>query len=156
LILREHAERDMSIRWLRTTTIGVVAAGLMSCSAATEPHSDVDRARAAWLTGKPAAYSFEVESHFSMFPKSGYYRVQVSNGQVVSAVNPDGEPVTDFRLTIDRIWDSVLAARSRGELNSALFDHRGVPVEVDMGPWPVDGGVHYSVRNFAASNLSRR
>jgi hypothetical protein len=50
--------------------------------------------------------------------------------------------------TIDEIWNRILDARERGQLNSAQFDRQGVPVESDMGPWPVDGGVHYSVRAF--------
>jgi len=100
---------------------------------------------------RPLAYTFEVATASSWLPRSGYYRVQVSNGQVVAARDSSGQAVADFGITVDGIWDELLEHRARGELNSARFDERGVPVEVDMGPWAVDGGVHYSVRNFAAS-----
>jgi hypothetical protein len=60
--------------------------------------------------------------------------------------------VANFTLTVDTIWEMLLAARASGELNSAVFNQRGVPVEADMGPWPVDGGVRYSVRNFTESD----
>lgn len=138
--------------WPRIAAIGFATA-LLSCSGATEPrHVDVDLARTVWLTNHPRAYSFEVATATSWFPKSGYYRVQVSDGQVVAARDSSGKVVDNFSLTVDGIWDQLLAARAKGELNSAFFNQRGVPVESDMGPWPVDGGVHYSVRNFTASN----
>jgi len=141
----------MSGRWARIAATAV-AATLLSCSGATEPrHADVDLARSVWLANHPQAYSFEVATASSWFPKSGYFRVQVSNGQVVAASDSAGHAIANFTLTVDLIWDQLLAARARGELNSALFNQRGVPVESDMGPWPVDGGVHYSVRIFAGS-----
>lgn len=142
----------MDGRCARAAAIVAVAAALLNCSGTTEPrHTDVDLARSAWLGNHPQAYSFEVAIATSWFPKSGYYHVQVSIGQVVAASDSAGRAVADFTLTVDGIWDQLLAARARGELNSALFNRRGVPVESDMGPWPVDGGVHYSVRSFAES-----
>jgi hypothetical protein len=84
-------------------------------------------------------------------PKSGYYRVNVIDRKVASATDPAGKPLQSFTLTVDVIWDRLLAAQAVGELNSALFDRRGVPVETNYGPWPVDGGVHYSVRRFTAN-----
>lgn len=140
----------MSRRWARFGVVGI-AATLLGCSKPTEPrHADVDLARSVWLADHPRAYTFEVATASSWFPKSGYFLVQVSDGQVLAASDSTGKAVTNFTLTVDGIWDRLLAARARGELNSALFNQRGVPVESDMGPWPVDGGVHYSVRNFAA------
>lgn len=135
--------------WPRALSIAT-AITLLGCSSTTEPlgSTDVDAARARWLAFRPQAYAFEVEPSSSWFAPSGYYRVQVSAGQVISARNPDGQVVTDFALTVDGIWDQLLAARASEELNSARFDARGVPVESDMGEWPVDGGRHYSVRNF--------
>lgn len=136
--------------WGRIAAIAV-ATTVMSCSGATEPrYADVDVARRVWLANHPRAYSFEVATASSWFPKSGYYRVQVADGQVVAASDSTGKAVANFTVTVDGIWDALLAARTRGELNSAVFNLRGVPVETDFGPWPVDGGVHYSVRNFAA------
>jgi hypothetical protein len=140
----------------RVVGIMAVAAALLNCSGTGEPRgpdgplsADVDRARSAWLGDHPLAYRFEVAVASSWFPRSGYYHVQVSNGQVVAAVSSTLQVVADFTLTVDTIWDHLLAARARGELNSALFNVRGVPVETDMGPWPVDGGLHYWVRHFA-------
>jgi Family of unknown function (DUF6174) len=124
---------------------------LVGCGGTTtEPlHSDVDLARRAWLAEGATSYSFRVATTGSWFPGEGYVRVQVDGGRVVAAVAPDGvsAPVAP-PPTIDEIWDRLLEARDRGQLNSAEFDRHGVPVETDMGPWPVDGGVHYSVREF--------
>jgi hypothetical protein len=156
--VKKQQESEMASRRARVVAIIAVAAALMNCSGTSEPRSpdapltaDVDRARSAWLGDHPLAYRFEVAVASSWFPMSGYYRVQVSDGRVVAAVSATLQVVADFTLTVDTIWDHLLAARARGELNSALFNLRGVPVETDMGPWPVDGGVHYSVRNFAIS-----
>ena len=140
-------------RLARRTFAGLVASALLiGCSAATttEPlHSDVDRARAAWLAEGATSYSFELATESSWFPKGGYVAVEVRGGRVVASVAPVGQPSpSGLPPTIDEIWDRILEARTRGELNSAQFDTRGVPVESDMGPWPVDGGVHYSVRAF--------
>jgi uncharacterized protein DUF6174 len=144
----------MRSNWVRATALGIVSTAILGCSeTATEPrHTDVDLARSVWLTSHPQAYSFEVATASSWFPSAGYYRVRVSNGQVISATDPTGKPVANFTLTVDTIWDYVLAARARGELNSAVFNQRGIPVEADMGPWAVDGGVRYSVRNFTQSD----
>ncbi len=139
----------MGTSLVRAIAITMVSAAILGCSDSTEPrHTDVDAARSVWLSNHPQAYSFEVSTATSWFPSAGYIRVQVSNGQVIAATDPAGAPVANFSLTIDTIWDELLAARERGQLNSAVFTQRGVPVESDMGPWPVDGGVHYSVRNF--------
>lgn len=51
----------------------------------------------------------------------------------------------------DSLDDAGVTARAEGELNSALFNDRGVPVEFDYGEWASDGGVHYSLRNFEPS-----
>lgn len=143
----------MGSSWVRATVIAIVSTAILGCSGTTtEPrHGDVDLARSVWLTSHPQAYSFEVAKASSWFPSAGYYRVQVSNGRVIAATDPTGKAVANFTLTVDTIWDLLLAARARGELNSAVFNQRGIPVESDMGPWPVDGGVHYSVRNFTES-----
>jgi hypothetical protein len=137
----------------RRTFAGLIASAWLSgCSAAasTEPlHGDVDRARAAWLAEGATTYSFELATASSWFPKGGYVRVQVSGGRVVATVAPIGERApAGPPPTLDEIWDRILDARERGQLNSAEFDRHGVPIESDMGPWPVDGGVHYSVRAF--------
>jgi hypothetical protein len=148
-----HADRRIFMRRLgRRTFAGLIASALLiGCSAATtEPlHGDVDRARQAWLAGSATSYSFELATASSWFPKGGYVFVEVNDGRVVATVAPAGEPSpAGVPPTIDEIWNRILDARERGQLNSAQFDRQGVPVESDMGPWPVDGGVHYSVRAF--------
>jgi hypothetical protein len=104
-----------------------------------------------WLTSEITDYSFEVAIATSWVPKSGYYSVNVVDKKVDIAIDASGKPVEDFTLTVDGIWDGLLAARAIGQLNSARFNSRGVPIETDWGPWPVDGGVHYSVRRFVVA-----
>lgn len=125
----------------------------MTCTGSTEPlGNQVDFNRNLWLANRPRAYSFEVAPSSAWFAPTGYYHVQVSDGRVLAASDPSGKPLTDFTITIDVIWDELLAARARNEpLNSVHFENLGVPAEVDWGEWAVDGGVHYSVRNFARS-----
>jgi hypothetical protein len=141
----------MRRNFARMAAVVAVSLGLVTCSNSTAPrHANVDHARIIWLGNRPSSYSFEVAIR-AQTGQSDYYQVQVANGQVVAAIDPADKAVANFTLTIDKIWDQVLAARAKDELHSALFDERGVPVESDMGPWELDGGVHYSVRNFAAT-----
>lgn len=109
---------------------------------------DVDLARQIWLRSRPAEYSFELASQSSWFSKSGYTRVNVEDGVVVEATDPEGNPSENFTTTVDTLWDRLLAARERDELNSARFDRNGVPVEINYGPWELDGGIAFWVRNF--------
>jgi hypothetical protein len=77
--------------------------------------------------------------------------VEVSGGVVVAATDSEGSPIEGYSLTLDTLWAHVLSARSRGELNSALFDWQGVPIKVDWGDWALDGGIRYQVQNFVKS-----
>ena len=139
----------MARNWMRLSGIVAASAALLSCSDATGPrHGNVDVARSRWLGSHPPAYTFEVATESSWCPRSGYYRVEVRSGEVVIARDAAGRVVPGFTLTVEGIWDQLLAARAKGELNSAAFDVRGVPVECDMGSWPVDSGVHYWIREF--------
>jgi hypothetical protein len=139
----------MCKRVFRALACAALLAGGLSCSGPTEPfHSDIDLARRAWLESHPDAYSFEVAFASSWFPRSGYSRVQVQDGEVVAATDSAGTPLDDFTTTVDSLWNRLLAAREVGELNSARFDWEGVPVEFDYGPWELDGGIRYWVRNF--------
>ena len=113
--------------------------------------SDVDTSRSRWLAGNVTDYTFEVAIQTSWFPRSPFIQVDVADGMVVSAREIEGEVLEEFTLTVDSIWNQLLEARAQGQLNSATFNHRGVPIEIDFGPWAVDGGVHYSVRRFASS-----
>lgn len=137
----------MHIRAIRPLSIAAMMLAACSDPVVFE-HSDVDAAREAWLDANFSDYRFEVAIATSWVPQSGFYQVRVRDGEVIAAWNADGDVVSLFTLTVDQIWDELLAARDAGQLNSATFDHRGVPLETDFGPWPVDGGVHYSVRNF--------
>jgi hypothetical protein len=139
----------------RAVTTSVLVAAVASLIAAngcyepTEPyHTDIDRAHEAWLTSHPREYTFEVAWAWSMLPRSGYTHVEVSDGVVVSATDPDGGLIGGYSLTVDTLWMYVLDARTSGELNSARFDSQGVPIQVDWGDWALDGGVGYRVRNF--------
>ena len=142
--------RQLGRRRFATLLASAWLIGCADAPTAPEPlHRDVDLARSTWLAVGATSYSFEISTATSWFPPKGYVRVQVDGGRVVAAVAADGVSQPDFPPpTLDDIWDFILAARQRGELNSAEFDSRGVPVETDLGPWPVDGGVHYSVRRF--------
>src|SRR5215213_2263490 len=93
----------------RRTVVSVLAsAWLIGCAGTTtEPlNSDVDLARRAWLNAGETRYSFEIATASSWFPKSGYVRVQVEDGRVVSAIAPDGVPQSVVTSpTIDDLWD---------------------------------------------------
>ena len=72
---------------------GMLASALIiGCGGATtEPlHSDVDRAREAWLSEGATSYTFELATASSWFPKGGYVLVRVNDGLVVAAVAPVG------------------------------------------------------------------
>lgn len=131
--------------------ISVVVLMQEGCSQPTEPHSDVRAARRVWLASNVTDYTFELAITSSWVPKSDYYRIRVAGRKVIAVTTPGGERVENLTLTIDDIWDALLAARASGDLNSVVFNSRGVPVETDMGDWPVDAGVHYSVRKFVPS-----
>lgn len=120
------------------------------CSSATEPLlRDVDVARTRWLADRPAEYMIEVAIATSWTPKSAYHRAAVVGARLTSVVDENGAPVsTTWAISIDSLWQRVLTERANGTLNSAVFSRAGVPLETDWGPWPVDGGVHYSVRNY--------
>lgn len=133
--------------WARVALIAALGT-LSSCSSPTEALGNhVDFERALWLQRHPKAYRFEVEI-VAFLNRPGFVRVQVSDGRVVDARDSSGQPIADYALTIDGLWDAILFARARNELNSATFGPWGVPAEVDVGTVANDGGAHYSVRNF--------
>lgn len=124
---------------------------VVSCSNRTsEPEplfSDVDAAHNAWLANRPASYAFNVTIGASIL--IGPLHVTVAGGKVVSALDARGKPDTTFTTTIDSIWATILQFRAAGQLNSAQFNARGVPIEIDVGRPEVDSGIHFSVRNFS-------
>jgi hypothetical protein len=135
-------------------SFAILTALLVLNTACSEPAgpaiSDVDTARAAWLRTSPDDYTFEIASASSWFPRSGYYRVVVEDREVVSVTAPDGSTF-HLAITIDELWERILAARAANQLHRAQFSANGVPLDVDYGPWEVDGGVRYWIRNFRAS-----
>ena len=116
--------------------------------AAPPTHTNIDWARQVWLESRPSEYTFEIEFTSSWWAPSGYYSVHVADSAVIAATDSAGKPVEHFSVTVDTVWKRLLDGRARGELNSAYFNAGGVPIEVDSGPWPADGGWHISVRNF--------
>ena len=127
----------------------VVATG--GCNPGTAPViHDIDVARARWLAEPPSSYVFE-EAVEGSFPKSPYYRVTVVANSIVTVVNEKGAAVplpAGAIISLDSLWNEIISERAKGNLNSAVFSEAGIPLEVDWGPWPVDGGVRYFVRNF--------
>ena len=136
-------------RTLSRLPIVVLALLLGSCGSPTDLHSDIDAARSDWVALNARDYVFEVSMRTSWTPTSGFYRVRVVNRQVAEAFDPHGAPTQGFSLTLDSVWEQILASRASDEVNAVAFDARGVPVETDLGPWAADGGRHYSVRRFA-------
>jgi hypothetical protein len=102
----------------------------------------------AWLAAGIEDYRFEVSTASSWFPRSGYVRVRVVDGEVVSATDEAGDPAEHFDLTIEELWRFILDAEADGQLHEARFGRWGVPVEVNLGRWEVDGGAAYWVRGF--------
>ena len=135
---------------MRGTLLLIPLLFVSGCSSATQPLlNDVDVARARWLAQRPAEYTVEVAIATSWTPKSAYHRATVVGATVTSVVDENGDAVTStWAISIDSLWQRVLTEQANGNLNSAVFSHAGVPLEADWGPWPVDGGVHYSVRNY--------
>lgn len=122
----------------------------LACDSPAEPTTqDVDLARAEWLVHRPASYSFRFAQASSWAPMSPFVTLVVTGGVVTAAYDENRKPLAVTRAwTIDSVWTTVLTAKQRGELNSATFSLTGVPLEVDYGFWPADGGVHYSIRSF--------
>jgi hypothetical protein len=129
-------------------TIVIAATG---CSSGTEPVlRDIDVARTRWLAQQPSSYVFE-EAVEGSFPKSPYYKVTVVANSIVAVVNEKGAALplpAGAIISLDSLWNEIISERAKRNLNSAVFSEAGVPIEADWGPWLVDGGVRYFVRNF--------
>lgn len=119
----------------------------IACSDPVEPHGDVAAAYVDWLRGNYSDYVFDISTAWSMTPRSPYYRVRVEGDSVVSATDENGDR-SRSAATIDDVWRWILTAHEAGELNSARFDRRGVPLEVDMGDRARDGGGAVWIRSF--------
>jgi uncharacterized protein DUF6174 len=137
---------------MRLSSFALVAILAAGCASPAEPHTnDVAFAHAQWLALHPSSYSFNLWiGAFASIP--GPIHITVANGQMTSALDPTGTPLQLSAITIDGLWARILSARQNGTLNSAEFSLSGVPTDVDMGTWANDGGVHYTVRNFAVTH----
>lgn len=134
---------------MRLYSAALIAIFAIGCASSTEPHTvDVALAHAQWLRFHPGSYSFDL-SMWASTPPAGPFRITVTNGQMTSAVDPSGRAIQFSAFTIDSLWARILSARQSGTLNSAEFMLSGVPTDADMGVWASDGGVHYTIRNFA-------
>ena len=110
-------------------------------------HTDIDQARADWLANRRASYSFEVTIQSSWSPATPY-SVRVVNGVVVERVDLlSGTKSTDGE-TIDDIWDAILQARNRNQVNEVRFSVLGIPVMADVGIWAIDGGLSWQVTRY--------
>jgi len=136
----------------RLLCVAMAISFVVGCSSRTsEPAgpllTDVDAARTAWLANRPTSYAFNVTIGASIL--IGPLHVAVVGGRVVSALDAHGRSVPTFTTTIDSIWSTILDFRARGQVNSAEFNARGVPIEIDLGRPEVDAGIHFSVRSFS-------
>lgn len=136
-------------RALLPLLLALVLTPISGCSSPTELHGDIAAARMDWMRMNARDYVFEVSITSSWTPPSGFFRVRVVNRQVIEAFQPNGSPAQGFTLTLDGIWDRILAAQTDDQVNAVSFDGRGVPIEADIGHWASDGGMRYSVRRFA-------
>lgn len=136
---------------MRLSCFALIAIFGVGCASTTVPlphTNDVDFAHAQWLAFHPSSYSFDLSiAAFARIP--GPIHITVANGQMTSAVDASRTPIQFPTITIDTIWARILSARQNGTLNSAEFTMAGVPTDADMGSWANDGGVHYTIRNFA-------
>ena len=140
----------------------VVAALLVAVSAgcgdATGPlpenlavTSNVSEARAWWLSSGPATYDFEHSSASEWFPRTGYYRTRVVNGEFAEMRDPSGKLLTQTgEYTMEDHWARILAAHASGTLRIATFSNRGVPVEYLIDDDRMaDDMLHVWIRGFA-------
>jgi hypothetical protein len=140
---------NMSPRIRSLLAILALAGPALGCLWPTDPlHSDIDRAYAAWTRHRAPNYRFDVQITSFAGHSEGWHRVTVYDGQPVEVIDPSGQPLAEWHSTIDSIWEHVLSAQAQGEVNKAVFDNRGVPVELDVGSWVVDSGVRYAVRAY--------
>jgi hypothetical protein len=134
----------------RSTTAPDQLPGLVA-----DPSLDLDAAHVRWVTVRPFAYTFEFVVLNAMVPSTGYVRVAVSDGRVVSVKRVEsGEPLpVTTGLTLDQLWDRLIAARAAGESLSELqFSQEGIPIQATVGTFANDGGLLYRVRGYAPNH----
>jgi hypothetical protein len=135
---------------MRLACLGLTTLLIIGCASSTAPRTnDVAFAYARWSGFHPSSYSFDLSTRSAMLSSPGADHITVANGQMVSVLDPSGTRIQFVAFTIDTLWARIRAAQQNGTLNSAEFTLSGVPTDVDMGTWANDGGIHYTIRNFA-------
>lgn len=115
-----------------------VVGGLIGCSDPLGPErSELERARARWEARAPALYEFKLDRGcFCPFEFIRPVRITVSDGVVVSAVDPDTneplDPPTDGFPTIDDLFAEIQDAidREADSIEATYHGTLGYPVEV--------------------------
>lgn len=89
--------------------------------------------------------------HECFCPPAGWTEVTVSGDSAI-AVTRDGAPVTYPAQygTIEAIYARAIRAREEGQpVQRAVYHESGYPASLSFGPWAVDGGVAYYIRDVA-------
>ncbi len=118
--------------------MALLASGAISCSDPVGPErSELDRARGRWESRPPVVYEFRFQrSCFCPRELVRPVRITVSNGVVISAVDPDtNEPVTpplNGFPTIDDLFDEIQDAidREADDIDATYDEAFGYPVQV--------------------------
>ncbi len=121
------------------------------CGNSTGPTiSDVQVARAAWLSAASTNYTYDVSLVSEWIERTDYYRVTVENGVGISMRDPLGAPAPGTNIpTLENYWTHILEAAEKGTLRRASFTVTGVPVEwyIDDDEWADDAHGGW-VKNF--------
>lgn len=136
----------------------LLCALLSSCSAFTDPSSDLDDARARWRSAEPVSYEFTME-RLCFCPReiTSPVIVQVKAGVVESRRYADTGAPVDARFTtefpsIDGVFAIVDAAiaRSADKIDAAYDPTRGFPtrIDIDYVTNAIDDELRVRVRDF--------
>ena len=136
----------------RAIALAASIAVTASCNGdATGPLTpDVQMARAAWMSSRPANYSFEISTWNDWFGQSPYYTVTVEDGVGTTVRDESGAEVPSTIIqTIEDHWKRILDADTKGVLQRAKFTLSGVPVDwfIDNEAW-ADDASGATIRNF--------
>jgi hypothetical protein len=129
--------------------VALSALVLQGCGDGLAPkvHTDIARARIDWLANRSPNYTFQVTAASSWNPPT-LYSVKVENHELVEMIEYPSNSRSTQGYTIDDIWDLIIQFQNDGQLHSAKFDDRGVPISSSMGAWEVDGGLSFEVQHF--------
>jgi hypothetical protein len=137
--------------------LGAAIILLAACSSATDATPvadaslDFESARIRWAASHPSSYGFDFIAYTAMLPSADFHHVEVAGGRVTTVRSQSTGVLVgnSVGFTIDDLWARLITAKSQGEsLSHLYFNSAGVPIEVMIGSFANDGGVHYEVRNF--------